>query len=170
MIEHKISEDLKQKILDKLIEPYYYNNVDTLITDKNCWRKTGSAFETISKIFISFGAILSFSSGYYNYPTLSFISGAVSTISLAFLQFSSFAHKEKNRNIAELNQMLTKLNLETVPTEENDKKNDNDNEQKNSNIDEINKKLTKIDSNIRNNINTNDIELGLVSNDKIVNI
>ena len=78
-----------------------------------------------NSLFISFGAILSFSSGYYNYPTLSFISGAVSTISLAFLQFSSFAYKEKNRNIEELNQMLTKLNLETVPTEENDKKNDN---------------------------------------------
>ena len=121
MSQHKVSRALKAKILDEIIEPYYYADIDHVLSDKKCWRVTGSIFETISKILVSFGAILSFSSGYYNYATLSFISGATSTISLAFLQFSAFCYKEEKRNMNELNAMLKELNIEMVASFDDNK-------------------------------------------------
>jgi len=111
----KVRDNVRIDILTENIEPLYKDEIKNKISDNKCWRVTGSIFETLSKILISGGAILSFSSGYYNSPTLSFISGSVSTVSLAFLQFSAYCHKEQVRNISELNMLLKKLNIETFP-------------------------------------------------------
>jgi hypothetical protein len=114
-MQHSVSEELKEQIVRELIEPCYYSDITHVIHDKKCWKLTGSIFETISKILVSGGAIMSFASGYYLYPTMSFVSGAVSTISVAFLQFSSYCYKEQKRNAMELNELLTKLHIDKVP-------------------------------------------------------
>ena len=111
----KISDDTRVYIIDELIEPYYKNVVKNTLNARQCWRKTGIAFETISKIMVAFGSIISFSAGVYENQTLSFVSGSISCLSLAFLQFSSFSYKENKKQSEELNVLLKKLGLETIP-------------------------------------------------------
>ena len=111
----KISDDTRVYIIDELIEPYYKKVVKNTIEGRQCWRKTGIAFETISKIMVAFGSILSFSAGVYQDQTLSFVSGSISCLSLAFLQFSSFSYKENKKQSEELNVLLKTLGLETIP-------------------------------------------------------
>jgi len=113
--EKEISEDIKIQIVKELIEPMYVNDVKSTIQGKKCWRLTGQIFETMSKILVAIGGIISFSSGYYNNPTLSFVAGSVSTVSLATLQFSSFSYGENKKQSSELNVLLEKLNIDTIP-------------------------------------------------------
>ena len=111
----EISDETRKTIIDDLVQPYYVNTVTNTIGGKICWRKTGITFETVSKVMVALGSILSFSAGYYHDDTLSFISGSVSCLSLACLQFSSFAYKENKKQGDELNIILKKLKLDTVP-------------------------------------------------------
>jgi len=111
----EISDDTRIYIIDKLVEPYYKNIIKNTINGRLCWRKTGILFETVSKIMVAFGSILSFSAGYYHDETLSFISGSISCLSLAFLQLSSFSYKENKKQSEELNILLKKLKLDTIP-------------------------------------------------------
>ena len=111
----EISDETRKTIIDDLVQPYYVNTVTNTIGGKICWRKTGITFETVSKVMVAFGSILSFSAGYYHDDTLSFISGSISCLSLACLQFSSFAYKENKKQGDELNIILKKLKLDTVP-------------------------------------------------------
>jgi hypothetical protein len=113
--EFKISDDIKIDILKNCIEPTYKKEVEQLLTGKKCWRMTGQVFETVSKIFVAIGGIFSFASGVFNYPYLAFVSGGISTISLAMLQFSSFSYGENKKQSQELNIILKKLNVDTMP-------------------------------------------------------
>lgn len=116
MIEtHTVSEEVKIKIVKEYVEPAYEYDIKNMIKGKRCWKVVGQCFETISKILIAASGILSFSSGYYQEHTLSFLAGSVSTISLAMLQFSSFSFKENKKQSDELNILLKKLGLDTIP-------------------------------------------------------
>ena len=117
-MEHEkieINDETRIHIIGKLVQPHYIATVGNTIDGKTCWRKTGIAFETVSKVMVALGSILSFSSGYYHNDTLSFISGSISCLSLACLQFSSFSYKENKKQGDELNVLLKKLKLDTVP-------------------------------------------------------
>lgn len=113
--DFKISNDVKIKIVHDIIEPFYIHDITSKIRAKKCWKRTGQIFETSSKVLVAIGGIISFSSGYFNDPLLSFFAGAISTMSLATLQFSSFAYSENKKQGQELNILLKKLDLDTVP-------------------------------------------------------
>ena len=111
----KISENVKVHIVKEFIEPMYIADVKNAINEKKCWKITGQVFETMSKVLVAIGGIISFSSGYYSNPTLGFVAGSVSTVSLAMLQFSSFSYGENKKQSSELNMLLTKLDIDTIP-------------------------------------------------------
>jgi hypothetical protein len=46
---------------------------------------------------------------------MSFIAGSISTISLVCIQFSSFCYHESKKSTDELNIVLEKLKVDTVP-------------------------------------------------------
>lgn len=114
--EHKIkvSEETRKEIF-KQVEINYMNDVQEMICGKKCWRRTGITFETMSKVTVAVGGVLSFSAGYFNSNILSFISGSVSVVSLALLQFGSFGFKQSNKRGNDLNILLKKLDLDTIP-------------------------------------------------------
>jgi hypothetical protein len=111
----KISDEVKIKIVHDLIEPFYLEDIKSLIRNKKCWKLSGQIFETVSKILVAVGGIVSFSSGYFNDPILSFFAGSISTLSLATLQFSSFAYMENKKQSQDLNVLLKKLNIDIIP-------------------------------------------------------
>jgi hypothetical protein len=111
----EVGENIKVQIMKDLIEPMYISDVKSAIKEKRCWKVTGQVFETLSKVLVAVGGIISFSSGYYSNPTLGFVAGSVSTVSLAMLQFSSFSYGQNKKQSSELNILLTKLDIDTVP-------------------------------------------------------
>ena len=111
----EIGYDTKEYIITELVEPYYKQAIKSTINGKRIWRLFGISLETVSKILVAVGGIFSFSAGYYHDDTLSFVSGSISCMSLAMLQLSSFSYKENKKQSQELNTLLKKLNLETVP-------------------------------------------------------
>jgi hypothetical protein len=117
--DRKISDDVKIKIMNELIEPSYYGDVNDTIKGRKCWRISGHVFETMSKVFLAVTGIISFSAGVYHSDTLSFIAGAFSTISLATFQISGYSFNQSKKNTLELNQLLAKLDIEQLPVFEN---------------------------------------------------
>lgn len=111
----KIRDSVKIEIVHDLIEPFYLDDIKSMIRGKKCWKLSGQIFETISKILVATGGIISFSSGYFNDPLLGFLAGTISTMSLATLQFSSFCYIENKKQGQELNILLKKLDLDAIP-------------------------------------------------------
>jgi len=121
-----VSHGTRNTILNKHIEKGYLQDVEEGLRDRRCYNTAGKAFETLSKILIAFGGILSFSSGYYSNPHLGFAAGSVSTVSLACLQFSSFCYKESKKNGENVNAILAELHIQTLPHPESPKKKSNE--------------------------------------------
>jgi hypothetical protein len=110
----KISEETRNEIF-KQVEQNYKDDIKEMIYGKKCWRRTGISFETMSKVTVAIGGVLSFSSGYFNSNVLSFISGSISFISLALLQFGSFGFQQSKKRGNDLNILLKKLDIDTIP-------------------------------------------------------
>ena len=113
-----ISDEIKERIVRNYIEPNYQYDIKKLLEGKRSWKLVGQIFETISKAFVAIGGIVSFAAGSYGDYNLSFVAGAISTISLATLSFSSFGYKEQKKQGLELNNLLKKLKLDDVPLNE----------------------------------------------------
>lgn len=114
-MDKQVSEKTKIKIVKELIEPLYVNDVKGAIDNKKCWKTTSRIFETISKILVAGSSIVSFASGYFGYPVLGFISGSISTVSVAMLQFATYASRENKKVTEELNILLNKLDIDRIP-------------------------------------------------------
>jgi hypothetical protein len=115
----KFSDEVRQEIF-RQVEDAYKSDIAEMINSKKCWRCMGISFETMSKIAVAIGGVLSFSSGYFGSNELSFISGSVSVLSLSLLQFGTFGFKQGKKKATDLNILLSKLDLETIPVLEND--------------------------------------------------
>ena len=115
MTDAKTDMNFKEHITLNLIQPNYVNEIQTSIKGRTRWRSVGMFFETASKLFLGIGSVLSFASGVYNNQNMSFISGSITTLSLVCLQYSSFSYKESKESTTELNILLQKLQLDTIP-------------------------------------------------------
>ena len=113
--KREIGDELKEVILKQLIEPSYYGDVNETIKGRKCWRVSGHVFESMSKILLAASGVISFAAGVYDDKMLSFVAGTLSTISLATFQFSLYSFKQHKKNSMELNLLLEKINIETVP-------------------------------------------------------
>ena len=79
----EISNLTRETIVNTLVEPYYKDMVKTTIHGKNFWRILGISLETSSKIMVAFGSILSFSAGFYQDDTLSFVAASFRFINVS---------------------------------------------------------------------------------------
>ena len=113
--KRKIGDLLKEKILKDLVEPSYFIDVNETIRGRKCWRISGHVFESLSKILLAASGVISFAAGVYDDKLLSFVAGTLSTVSLATFQFSLYSLRMHKKNSLELNQLLDKLNIDTLP-------------------------------------------------------
>jgi len=98
------------------MQPHYVADIKTYLKDKRSWRVTGMSFETMSKILLGIGSVLSFSAGSFNNQLLSFCAGTLSTLSLVALQFSQFSYREMKKSNEELTRILQALRIDpTMP-------------------------------------------------------
>jgi hypothetical protein len=110
-----VGDLLKEKILKELVEPSYFIDVNETIKGRKCWRISGHVFESLSKILLAASGVISFAAGVYDDKLLSFVAGTLSTVSLATFQFSLYSLRMHKKNSLELNQLLDKLNIDTLP-------------------------------------------------------
>ncbi len=107
----------REHIVNAIMQPHYVADIKTCLTDKRSWRVTGMSFETISKILLGIGSVLSFSAGSFNNQLLSFCAGTMSTLSLVALQFSQFSYREMKKSNEELSRILQSLHIDPTQHE-----------------------------------------------------
>ena len=114
-----VSDNLRRELMDGYIEPYYKKLIIETLDARSVYKKVGMIFETTSKLCIALSSILSFSTGYSENNTQYFAatSGSIGCLSLGLMQIASYAYKEQVRQSKELNSILKKLRLETIPVE-----------------------------------------------------
>ena len=109
-----MNDDMKHMIMERIRQSYEKDINDNLESRSRC-RKLGNSLQTLSQ-FISVGAtIMAFSAGFYDDKILSFISGCLGSLSLAFLKTSDYALNESRERTESLNIILKKLNIDTIP-------------------------------------------------------
>ena len=111
------SISIKDHITQNIIQPNYILEIKEHISARSTWKCVSVTFETLSKIFLGLSTIASFASGVYLNTNLSFVAGSISTLSLVSLQFSNFSKRESKRSTDELNLLLQRLNIESLPDE-----------------------------------------------------
>lgn len=114
-----VSDNLRRELMNGYIEPYYKKLIIETLDARSVYKKVGMIFETTSKLCIALSSILSFSTGYSEDNTEYFAatSGSIGCLSLGLMQIASYAYKEQLRQSRELNSILKKLRLETIPVE-----------------------------------------------------
>lgn len=109
-----MNDDMKHMIMERIRQSYEKDINENLESRSRC-RKLGNSLQTLSQ-FISVGAtIMAFSAGFYDDKILSFISGCLGSLSLAFLKTSDYALNESRERTESLNIILKKLNIDTIP-------------------------------------------------------
>ena len=119
MKNFEISENLKNDILVTLIEPSYKSEITYNLKLRKKFKNYGIMFETLSKLFVGVGSVMSFAAGIYKYEIMSFLAGTTSVVSLVLLQYASFSYKESKKISLELNSILKKLNISTINIDNN---------------------------------------------------
>ena len=114
-----VSDALRRELMMGYIEPYYKKAIVELLDAKSFYKRIGMIFETTSKLCVAVSSILSFSTGYSKNNTEYFAatSGSIGCLSLGLMQVASYAYKEQVRQSKELNGILKRLRLQTIPVE-----------------------------------------------------
>tara|TARA_B110000483_G_scaffold239904_1_gene319381 strand:+ start:2547 stop:3137 length:591 start_codon:yes stop_codon:yes gene_type:complete len=114
-----VSDNLRRELMNGYIEPYYKKLIVETLDARSLYKRMGMVFETTSKLCIAMSSILSFSTGYSENNTQYFAAtaGSIGCLSLGLMQIASFAYKEQVRQSRELNGILKKLRLQTIPVE-----------------------------------------------------
>ena len=109
-MENLFSSKVKIDIVSELLEPSFKNDIKTNLKLKKIFKNFGLMFEITSKFFVGVSSIISFASGIYKEPILSFLAGSTSVISLVLLQYSSYSYRESKKISSEINANILKLN------------------------------------------------------------
>lgn len=112
-----VSDELRQDLMNTYIEPYYRKMIVDTLSARSFYKRLGMIFETTSKLCIALSSILSFTTGYSTNNTQYFAatSGSIGCLSLGLMQVSSYAYKEHIKQSKELNNVLKKLRIDTMP-------------------------------------------------------
>lgn len=109
------NSEIAEKIRKELVEPNYYRDVEYNIISKSRWKIIADVTEAFGNILIAVAAILAFAAGFFDYQLLSFFAGCTGTLSFTLLRFSSYSMKESWERTQQVNMLLEKLGISTIP-------------------------------------------------------
>lgn len=102
-----------------VIAQAYRSEVGSMVKWRGVWKRFGDACEAIAKGLTGVSAVLAFASsatqGAKTADILSFTSGAVGTLGLVLLTYSSYAIGESRQRTSELNHILGSIGVTPVP-------------------------------------------------------
>lgn len=98
----------------KYVNKRYFDDIKWNLRSGSCWQFNSNIFEALGHILLGLGAILSFSTGFFDYMLLSFIAGCVTTSAMVCLKFSSYASGESSQRIDRANLICKELGIKDV--------------------------------------------------------
>jgi len=98
----------------KEIEKMYISEIKRNVGGRGLWKSVGDYSETTSMALSGCASVLAFATGFFDIMPLAFAAGCMSTMALAFLTFSGYAHKESKERTARLNKTLETMGVEPV--------------------------------------------------------
>lgn len=104
-------KDLITRITKNLVEPTYYNDVQTNISARKTWKQISDYTSATSKCFSGVSTILAFAAGFFQCMILSFIAGCFGTISLVLSHCSSYASAQCEKVTTDVNKILSELKI-----------------------------------------------------------
>lgn len=108
--------NVKSKIVNDIIVPNYYGEIQDTVQATKKWKKTSNIAELFSKILTGIATIIAFGAGAFtDYTFLSFIAGCIGTVSLVCQQFSTYARGEARERISQANKILQILGIDSIP-------------------------------------------------------
>jgi hypothetical protein len=111
---HSSFSSIRNKIINEIIAPSYFNDVKGTMSARKKWRSASNKIETASKILAGASTIVAFASGVYQYQYLAFIAGCLGTIGIVSQQFATYAMKESQERTEQANKILKTLNINEV--------------------------------------------------------
>jgi len=111
---HEIINEDSMNVVHSEVNALYVKEVRQNARGRFCWKKVGDACESLSMASSGVASVLAFATGVYDHVELSFAAGCMSTLALAFLTFSGYAHKESRERTARLNKTLDALGITTI--------------------------------------------------------
>jgi len=116
--EHSRTARLVQQEVRSLVAGSLKQEVKSILRWRGFWKKTGDAFEAISKGLTGVGSVLAFAASAVDSTKtadiLSFTSGTVGTVGLVMLAYASYASKESKQRTAEINNVLTSVGVTPI--------------------------------------------------------
>ena len=104
------------EIENYIITPTVKEEINTFLYLRRKWRTVGMLMETVSKIMVGTTSLLAFSVGVYPCNSyLSYLSGSIATLSLVCLQFANYSFRESKLSTDNLNILLSKFHVPTIP-------------------------------------------------------
>jgi hypothetical protein len=114
----KTSRLVASEIRD-MIAAAYKNEVRSMITWRDVWKRLGDTCEAVAKGLTGVSAVLAFAASAIRDPgtadILSFTSGSVGTIGLVLLTYASYAIRESRQRTSEINGMLDSIGVTPIP-------------------------------------------------------
>jgi hypothetical protein len=107
----KFPKEYKELIFNKLVLPYYNDNIEYEIKSKDGWSKVSIAFLSISTFLIGGSSLLSFACGFYPNNVLNFIAGSVGLLSIMFKEFATYANSIDHIKTLTLNELLKNIDI-----------------------------------------------------------
>lgn len=148
-------------------ELIYYaerDDIKDMLKWKHIWKKIGNILIVMSYIFTFLGIGFSFSTSFFGFTYLAFISGCLNLLGVLFMKGANNAYNESEKRIAEINVITKSFGLKEIPDElKNITNNTNDNTIKTTNIDD-NLKNSDISNSMNTKINEDNIELRNIEN------
>lgn len=119
-----IKSSIKQtrtNILDKIILPSYYYDVDSIIQARSMYRNGANYSELVSKFLTGISTVIAFAAGAYpEYTYLSFVAGSVGTVAIVTQQLSTYFNKQEKERTQQANKIINLFGLGSIPDLDND--------------------------------------------------
>lgn len=107
----KFPKQYKEEIFNKLVLPYYHDNIEYEIKSKDGWSKVSIAFLSISTFLIGGSSLLSFACGFYPNNVLNFVAGSIGLLSIMFKEFATYANSIDHIKTLTLNELLKNIDI-----------------------------------------------------------
>ena len=107
----KFPKEYKEEIFNKLVLPYYHDNIEYEIKSKDGWSKVSIAFLSISTFLIGGSSLLSFACGFYPNNVLNFVAGSIGLLSIMFKEFATYANSIDHIKTLTLNELLKNIDI-----------------------------------------------------------
>jgi len=107
----KFPKEYKEEIFNKLVLPYYHDNIEYEIKSKDGWSKVSIAFLSISTFLIGGSSLLSFACGFYPNNILNFVAGSIGLLSIMFKEFATYANSIDHIKTLTLNELLKNIDI-----------------------------------------------------------